>query len=193
MCVCCKPVAEGGAGVDLRMLRGAGKRSIIWVRGPGRDSSALAQPKLPDARPRGGPLSHPRRNAATRVLQPLLQSKVPLTEKRKGGRGGGQRRPPPAAGTPFLPWWIGRAEFEDMVPLQLPWHPPFVLLNTYVHKGGELQATAGGTGAEVACACGGQQAAHSAIWYVCKCKGRGTSVRGTGCTGFGRTDRQIRK
>jgi hypothetical protein len=28
--VCCKPVAEGGAGVDLRMLRGARNRSIIW-------------------------------------------------------------------------------------------------------------------------------------------------------------------
>jgi hypothetical protein len=53
-CVCCKPVAEGGAGVDLRILRGARKRSIIWARGPGRNSSALTQPRLPDARPRGG-------------------------------------------------------------------------------------------------------------------------------------------
>jgi hypothetical protein len=59
-CVCCKPVAEGGAGVDLRVLRGARNRSIIWVRGPGKNSSALTQPKLPDARPRGGafPLTH---------------------------------------------------------------------------------------------------------------------------------------
>jgi hypothetical protein len=40
-CVCCKPVAEGGAGEDLRMLRGARKRSIIWARGPGEDSPAL--------------------------------------------------------------------------------------------------------------------------------------------------------
>jgi hypothetical protein len=55
-CVCCKPVAEGGAGVDLHMLRGARKRSAIWVRGPGGNSSALTQPRLPDARPRGGPL-----------------------------------------------------------------------------------------------------------------------------------------
>jgi hypothetical protein len=55
-CVCCKPVAEGGAaGADLRMLRGARNRSIIWVRGPGKNSSALAQPGLPDARPRGEP------------------------------------------------------------------------------------------------------------------------------------------
>jgi hypothetical protein len=59
-CVCCKPVAEGGAGVGLHMLRGARKRSVIWVRGPGRNSSALTQPRLPDARPRGGalPLAH---------------------------------------------------------------------------------------------------------------------------------------
>jgi hypothetical protein len=44
----------GGAGVDLRVLRGARKRSTIWARGPGKGSSALTQPKPPDARPRGG-------------------------------------------------------------------------------------------------------------------------------------------
>jgi hypothetical protein len=50
-CVCRKPVAEGGASVDLRVLRGARNRSIIWVRGPGRDSSALTHCLMRD---RGG-------------------------------------------------------------------------------------------------------------------------------------------
>jgi hypothetical protein len=57
-CVCCKPVAEGGAGVGLRLLRGARKRNIIRHRD---QEERRSSPVLPLMRGRGGrpfPLTH---------------------------------------------------------------------------------------------------------------------------------------
>jgi hypothetical protein len=57
-CVCCKPVAEGGAGIGLRLLRGARKRNIIRY---GDQEGRRSSPVLPLMRGRGGrplPLTH---------------------------------------------------------------------------------------------------------------------------------------
>jgi hypothetical protein len=56
--VCCKPVAEGGAGVGLRLLRGARKRNITRY---GDQEERRSSPVLPLMRGRGGrpfPLTH---------------------------------------------------------------------------------------------------------------------------------------
>jgi hypothetical protein len=59
-CVCCKPVAEGGAGVGLRVLRGARNRSIIRYGDQEFGADASPYCVATDARPRGGafPLTH---------------------------------------------------------------------------------------------------------------------------------------
>jgi hypothetical protein len=57
-CACCKPVAEGGASVGLRVLRGARKRTIIRY---GDQEERRSSPVLPLMRGRGGrpfPLTH---------------------------------------------------------------------------------------------------------------------------------------
>jgi hypothetical protein len=43
-CVCCKPVAEGGAGIGLRLLRGARKRNTIRY---GDQEERRSSPVLP--------------------------------------------------------------------------------------------------------------------------------------------------
>jgi hypothetical protein len=57
-CVCCKPVAEGGASVGLRVLRGARKRNIIRYGDQEERRSSPVLPLMPGRGVRPFPLTH---------------------------------------------------------------------------------------------------------------------------------------